>query len=98
MPTLSLVTTVFVSKAEALGIFSDTLGVPWILDDPTDVTIALGGGVVLTIEVPHFGEDLPLTLDLHHEDAEVLARVTEAFAGRLQSELGWGTTTVALGQ
>ena len=91
MPTISLVTTVFISKAEALGLFSDTLGLAWILDDSTDVTVALPDGVVLSIEVPKFGEDLPITLDLEHADSEVLSRVAEAFAARLDAELGWAT-------
>jgi hypothetical protein len=96
MATLSLVTTVFISKAEALGLLSDTLGIPWILDDPADVTVALPDGVVLRIEVPKFGEDLPITLDLAHPDPEVLSRVAEYFAARLDDELGWATTALPI--
>ena len=96
MATLSVVTKVFVSKAEALGLLSDTLGLTWILDDPTDVTVALPDGVVLSIEVPKFGEDLPITLDLEHANPEVLARVAEDFATRLEAELGWATTALPI--
>ena len=96
MATLSVVTKVFVSKAEALGLLSDTLGLTWILDDPTDVTVALPDGVVLSIEVPKFGEDLPITLDLEHANPEVLARVAEDFAARLDAELGWATTALPI--
>jgi len=96
MASFSLVTTVFMSKAEALGLLSDTLGIPWILHDPADVTVALPDGVVLRIEVPKFGEDLPITLDLEHPDPEVLNRVAEDFAGRLEDELGWATSALPI--
>ena len=96
MATISLVTTVFISKAEALGLLSDTLGLAWILDDPADVTVALPEGVVLSIEVPKFGEDLPITLDMEHPDSEVLNRVAEDFAARLEAELGWATTALPI--
>jgi len=96
MASLSLATSVFMSKAEVLGLLSDTLGVPWILDDPADVTLALPEGVVLSIEVPKFGEDLPLTLDLRHTDAEVLTRVAGDCALRLDSELGWATSALPI--
>jgi hypothetical protein len=96
MANLSVVTTVFISKAEALGLLSDTLGLAWILDDPADVTVALPGGVVLSIEVPKFGEDLPITLDLEHADPEVLSRIAEDFAARLEDELGWATSALPI--
>jgi hypothetical protein len=96
MASLSLATSVFMSKAEVLALLADTLGVPWILDDPADVTLALPEGVVLSIEVPKFGEDLPLTLDLRHTDAEVLTRVAGDCALRLDSELGWATSALPI--
>jgi hypothetical protein len=96
MATISLVTTVFISKAEALGLLSDSLGLDWILDDPADVTVALPDGVVLSIDVPKFGEDLPITLDLEHPDPAVLARVAEDFAARVEAELGWATTALPI--
>ena len=96
MASLSLATSVFMSKAEPLGLLSDTLGVPWILDDPADVTLALPEGVVLSSEVPKFGEDLPLTLDLRHADPEVLTRVAGDCALRLDFELGWATSALPI--
>ena len=96
MASVSLVTSVFISKADALNLLSDTLGVPWILDDPADVTLALPEGVVLSIDVPKFGEDLPITLDLEHENPEVLTRVAKSFAERLEAELGWTTTALPI--
>ncbi len=96
MATISLVTTVFVSKTEALGLLSDTLGLPWILDDPADVTVALPEGVVLSIEVAKFGEDLPITLDLEHANSAVLSRIALDFGARLEAELGWATTALPI--
>ena len=96
MASLSLVTAVFISKAEALGLLSDTLGLAWILDDPADVTVALPHGVALRIEVPKFGEDLPITLDLEHPDPEVLSRVAKDFAARLEAELRWTTSALPI--
>ena len=96
MASLSLATSVFMSKAEALGLLTDTLGVPWILDDPADVTLALPEGVVLSIEVPKFGEDLPITLDLRHADPEVLTRVAGDCAMRLKATLDWTTQALPI--
>jgi hypothetical protein len=91
MATLSLHTSVFLSKAEALSVLEDRLGLTWNIDDPSDVTLALEQNAWLTIEVPKFGEDLPLTLDCHHEDAGILESVVEELALRLKGELGWDT-------
>jgi len=92
MTTMTLVTSVYLSKAEALEILSDTLGVAWITDDPGDVTLALAEGVILTIEVPHYGEELPLTLDCHHDNAETLATIVANVQTTLETQLGWGVT------
>jgi len=91
MATHTLVTQVFLSKAEALQVLETQLGLEWILDDPADVTLALGDGAWLSIEVPKFGEDLPLTLDCHHQDASVLAGVVDQLAQQLKATLGWDT-------
>ena len=89
MATLTLVTSVYLSKAEALDVLSTALAAPWFIDDPSEVTLSLPEGVVLSIEVPKFGEDLPLTLDCHHEDAKILARVVDDVATTISSTLGW---------
>jgi hypothetical protein len=94
MATITLVASVFLSKAEALDVLSTALEAPWVIDDPSDVTLSLPSGGVLTIEVPKFGEDLPLTLDCHHDNAEVLAALTEDIARRLRSALGWDITVL----
>ena len=96
MASLSLATRVFMSQAEALALLTDTLGVPSILDAPAAVTLPLPEGVVLSIEVPKFGEDLPITLDLRHADPEVLTRVAGDCALRLDFELGWATSALPI--
>ena len=89
MATLTLVASVYLSKAEALDVLSAALSAPWVIDDPSEVTLSLAGGVVLSIEVPKFGEDLPLTLDCHHEDSTILSRVVDDVAATITSTLGW---------
>jgi hypothetical protein len=96
MATLSLVTSVFLSKAEALALLSNTLGVQLIFDDPADATLALPESAVLSIEVPKFGEDLPVTLDIEHANREVLSRVAADFARRLEVELEWTTQALPI--
>ncbi|MDA7814787.1 hypothetical protein N8964_00975 [Pontimonas sp.] len=89
MPTTTLVTSVHLSKAEALEILSDALSASWVSDDPGEVTLALQNGVMLSIEVPKFGEDLPLTLDCHHRDPKVLEQVVNQVVSTLTGTLGW---------
>ena len=38
MQTVTLVTSVFLSKAEALAVLEEALDAPWNIDDPSDVT------------------------------------------------------------
>lgn len=92
MATKSLVTDVFISKAEALDVLATALGVEWILDDPADVTLPLAHGGTLSIDVPHYGEDLPLTLECHHQDPEQLGAVVATLQDTLSKTLGWTTT------
>ena len=89
MATLTLVTSVYLSKAEALDVLSAALSAPWVIDDPSEVTLSLAGGVVLSIEVPKFGEDLPLTLDCHHQDSLILEGVAQDITATIESTLGW---------
>jgi hypothetical protein len=89
------VADIFLSKAEALDVLSTALDAPWVTDDPSDVTLLLPSGAVLTIEVPKFGEDLPLTLDCHHDSAQVLVSLTEDIARTLRTTLGWDITVLA---
>jgi hypothetical protein len=89
--TVSLVTSVFISKAEALAVLEGSLGLEWFTDDPADVTLPLRDGAWISIEVPHYGEDLPLTLDVHHHDVDTLDRVATELQESLRTTLGWDT-------
>ena len=91
-------TSVFVSKAEALALLSDVLDAPWNTEDGTDVTLELPGGATLLIEVPKFGEDLPLTLDLVHDDDQALEEISSRTATLLREKLGWSVEVLALGK
>jgi hypothetical protein len=92
--TQTLATSVQLSKAEALDVLSTALSAPWVTDDPSEVTLTLPEGVVLSIEVAHYGEELPLTLDCHHDDAQVLQRVVSEVVATLESRLGWTVTLI----
>lgn len=92
--TLSLVTPVFMSKAEALAVLSEKLGLEWFIDDPSDVTLPLRDGAWISIEVPHYGEDLPLTLDVHHQDGVVLVGIVAELEVSLRAKLGWDTVRI----
>ena len=97
MTTATLVTSVFLSKAEALAVLEEALDAPWNIDDPSDVTLPLSKGVVLSIEVPYYGEDLPLTLDLHHDDESVLREVADQVWATLEKALGWSIHEIPRG-
>ena len=98
MHTLTLVTSVYLSKAEALAVLEEALDAPWNTEDPSDVTLPLDQGVVLSIEVPKFGEDLPLTLDLHHPEESVLREVTDQVTHTLETTLGWAIHEIPKGE
>ena len=92
--TITLVSDVYVSKTEALRALSTLLGVPINDSDPSDAVLDLEDGVVLSIEVPKFGEDLPLTLDLTGVTEGGVARVSDRMTHAVNEELGWGLRVV----
>lgn len=88
--TLSVVTDVFLSKREALAQLEVVLNVRADRRDPTNPYLFMPSGTVLTIEVPKFGEDLPLTLDLRADIPHaVLVEQAESLAKQLGDDLGW---------
>ena len=91
---MTLVSDVYVSKAEALTALSTLLGVPINDGDRSNAVLDLAGGVVLSIEVPKFGEDLPLTIDLTGEDLTTLERATDDVIGQAGEGLSWSLTIV----
>ena len=94
MPTTTLVADVYVSKSEALSTLSELLGIPIRNTDPSNSVLDLDGGVVLTIDIPKFGEDLPLTIDLTADDAAALAATAQKLVEKTSSALGWTLSPV----
>ena len=92
--TITLVSDVYVSKTEALRALSKLLGIPVNDKDPSNAVLDLDDGVVLSIEVPKFGEDLPLTLDLTGVNEEVVARVGDLVIESVVAGLGWSLRIV----
>jgi hypothetical protein len=92
--TITLVTDVYVSKQEALHELSGVLGDPVNDSDPSNEVLDLDGGVVLSIEVPKFGEDLPLTVDLTCDDPDVLTTVTDHVMAAMSGDLSWSASVV----
>jgi hypothetical protein len=89
LATLSLITHVFLPRTEALSLLEAALGVPASGDNLAQAVFHLDHGVILSIEVPKFGEDLPLTLDLTGEDTTALRHSATTLSGTLNSALGW---------
>ena len=92
--TITLVTDVFLSKAEALETLSKLLGQPVDASDPANAVIRLPDGVVLTIEVPKFGEDLPLTLDVTGPDHHTVSAGVDSLMDVVRERLGWSVSVV----
>ena len=92
--TITLVTDVYVSKTEALNALSKLLEVDIDNSDPSNAVVGLDHGVVLSIEVPKFGEDLPLTLDLSGTDTANVEAVALTVIDGVRDRLSWTVTTV----
>ena len=92
--TITLATDVFLSKAEALETLSDLLGRPVDASDPANAAIWLPDDVVLSIEVPKFGEDLPLTLDVTGPDQHIVSAGVDSLMDVVRERLGWSVSVV----
>ena len=92
--TITLVSDVYVSKTEALRALSQLFDTAIDDSDPSDDVLNLEDGVVLSIEVPKFGEDLPLTIDLTGQDFSSLERVSSDVIDRVGDGLSWSLTVV----
>lgn len=92
MPTISLVTDVYLSKTEALDALSQCLQLPISDAGSADPWLQLERGVGLHIEVPKFGEDLPLTLDITGHHSDQLEAVSHALQHNLNSLMGWSVS------
>ena len=92
--TITLVGDVHVSKTEALRALSQLFDTAVDDSDPANAVLTLEGGVVLSIEVPKFGEDLPLTVDLTGKDVSRLEQVTDEVIDRAREGLSWSLVVV----
>jgi hypothetical protein len=92
MRTVSLVTKVYLSKKEALDALSQSLQLAIQDAGSADPWLQLERGVGLHIEVPKFGEDLPLTLDITGDHRDQVEAVSHALQQNLDSLLGWSTS------
>ena len=92
--TITLVGDVYVSKTEALRALSELCDTAIDDSDPSDAVLALEGGVVLSIEVPKFGEDLPLTLDLTGDNITTVETATTQLVDQVYAGLSWTMTRV----
>ena len=92
--TITLVSDIYLSKTEALRALSELFTTPIDDSDPSDAVLNLEGGVVLSIEVPKFGEDLPLTIDLTGQDLSSLERVSSDVIDRVGGGLSWPLVVV----
>jgi hypothetical protein len=89
MATLSVITDVFIPRTQAFEELSNTVGSPVIGRGTAHPRIELAEQIRLEIEVPKFGEDLPITLDLHGPAIKTLRITAEELGATLHKALGW---------
>ena len=92
---ISVVCDVKVPKPEALEVLAHALSArrSGTLSDPQ---LVRENGVRVSIEVPKFGEDLPLTLDIHWADrSDDLRAETETVVDHIRHALGWSCEILA---
>jgi hypothetical protein len=92
--TITLVSEVYLSKMEALRALSKLFDTPINTTDPADAVLMMDSGVVLSIEVPKFGEDLPLTLDLTGPGESEIFRVSDNVIKTVAEGVGWALRVV----
>ncbi len=92
--TTTLVTDVYLSKTEALEALSEVFEVAINTTNPSNAVLNLEGGVVVSIEVPKFGEDLPLTIDLTADDPQILEATAAHVIELARNKLSWLVTVV----
>jgi len=87
--TLSLITDEFIPRTEALELLTNALETPVMGDNLAQAHFVLDEQTTLSIEIPKFGEDLPLTLDITGDEIELLRLSAKTVANTLNSSLGW---------
>lgn len=94
MDTLSLVSDVFLSKREALSALSSALRLPILEQGSADPYVVIEPGIELHIEVPKYGEDLPVTLDLYGAHLGQLRDVSRSLTETVAATLGWSLSLI----
>lgn len=94
MAVVTLVTDVYVSKPQALASISSALDGRITPGGPGENVIALPGGVRISLEVPKFGEDLPVTLDIHGLNEDELSAASDQIMSDLRQKLNWSVSRV----
>ena len=89
MVTLSLITDVFIPRTEALALLESALGVRVSGDNLAENYFLLGEDVRLSIEIPKFGEDLPLTLDFSGTNPALLRESALEVSAAVKESLEW---------
>jgi hypothetical protein len=87
--TLSLITDAFIPRTEALALLESALGMHALGGNLAEKHFVLGDDARLSIEIPKFGEDLPLTLDFSGTNAAVLREHAMAVSASVKESLGW---------
>jgi hypothetical protein len=87
--TLSLITDAFIPRTEALALLEKALGTPVSGSNLAQSHFVLDHQTTLSIEIPKFGEDLPLTLDISGVDSNRLRDWAHKVATSLHNSLGW---------
>jgi len=72
------------------------LRLPLDYSDPADATITLASGVVVSIEVPKFGEDLPLTIDMSSENLVALEEAIVDVIEAVEADFQWSLSTLGV--
>ena len=92
---ISVVCTVHLAKTTAMDLLQDCLAATRN-GRASDPVLTLPGGAEITIEVPKFGEDLPLTLDFRFPEGTDahLPHIADTL-DRIRSTLGWDCVVLA---
>ena len=89
MVTLSLITDAFIPRTDALELLESALGARASGGNLAENYFSLGDDVRLSIEIPKFGEDLPLTLDFSGTHSALLRERAMEVSAMVKESLGW---------
>ena len=94
MASVTLVTNVHLSKQEAISLLVEVLDAEVGRMDSADLVVVLPKEVEISIEVPKFGEDLPLTLDISGPNHDDVVSASVTVMAKLGQALNWSVSSV----